>query len=402
MRNDDINPLQPASYVRQAADGGKMNSEGTGPGRAKTVRVLHIIDSLVAGGKERQLLELLKGLQLEDDFACELVIMSNEVQYEAFWHLGVKAHFLPRAVRFDPSIFYRLFRVMRNFQPHVVHSWNSMCSIYGAPVAKLIGAKFVNGYVRAAPPDMNVRDRDYLRGKITTLLSDIVVSNSVTGLSAYRVPYSRGRYIHNGFDQQRLEGIQRPEEIRRELGITTRHVVGMVASFTDKKDYDVFFRMARQVSAVRDDVTFVTIGDGDHLKRFEAMIATDAFPRIRLLGRRQSVESIVNTFTVGILTSNTSLHGEGIANAIMEYMALGKPVVATECGGNRELVEEGETGYLIAGGDTDTLTRHVLNLLDDPVLSARLGESGRSRIRDSFSLERMTQSYARLYRRVIR
>lgn len=388
--------------AQQSAGSGNAITQSVSRTELKQTRVLHIIDSLVAGGKERQLLELLKGLRAESDIACELVIMSNEVQYEAFWQLGVKTHFLPRAVRFDPSIFYRLFKVVRNFQPHVVHSWNSMCSVYGAPVAKLVGAKFVNGYVRAAPPDMNVRDRDYLRGRITTPLSDSVISNSVAGLSAYCVPYKRGRCIHNGFDQQRLEGIPRPEDIRRELGITTRHVVGMVASFTDKKDYDVFFRMARQVSAARDDVTFVTVGDGDHLKRFEAMTATDANLRIRLLGRRQAVESIVNMFTVGILTSNTSLHGEGIANAIMEYMALGKPVVATDCGGNRELVEEGETGYLIASGDTAALTRHVLSLLDNPVLAARLGEAGRSRIRDSFSLERMTQSYARLYRRLVR
>jgi glycosyltransferase involved in cell wall biosynthesis len=102
-----------------------------------------------------------------------------------------------------------------------------------------------------------------------------------------------------------------------------------------------------------------------------------------------------------VLTSNTDTHGEGISNAIMEYMALGKPVVATDCGGNSELIVEGETGYLIANRDTAGLIKRIEKLLDDTLLTLRMGEAGRRRISDAFSQERMTAAYAALYRDVL-
>jgi glycosyltransferase involved in cell wall biosynthesis len=363
----------------------------------ENIRVLHIIHSLLAGGTERQLLELLRGLQKEECITCEVAVLSTDVHFKEAAQLAFPIHYLPRRRRYDLSIFPRLNRVVRDFRPHIVHSWNSMCSVYGAPLAMLAGARFVNGYVRAAAATLGMGDRDYARGKLTIPFSDVVVSNSRAGLAAYGVPTAKGVCIHNGFDQQRLDGLAPAADVRMALGITTPHIVGMVASFSDLKDYDSFFRSAQDVLAVRDDVTFVAVGDGVHFKRFQSLFPQGRHPGIRLLGRRQDVESVVSTFTIGVLTSNTRLHGEGIANALMECMALGKPVIATDCGGNGELVVEGQTGFLIAGADTDALTKHIALLLDDASMASRLGENGRRRIREEFSLERMTQAHVTLY-----
>jgi glycosyltransferase involved in cell wall biosynthesis len=172
----------------------------------------------------------------------------------------------------------------------------------------------------------------------------------------------------------------------------------MVASFSRFKDYDTYFEAAQRIVAQRDDVTFVAIGAGPRFEEYKAKFPEEQFPRIRLPGRRADVESIVNILSIGVLTSNTDTHGEGISNAIMEYMALGKPVVATDCGGNGELILEGETGYLIANRDTDALCNRLELLLGDAALARRLGEAGRRRIAETFGLERMTASYAALYR----
>lgn len=364
-----------------------------------TIRILHVIDSLAAGGKERQLLELLKGLRAGTDVECELAILSKEVHFDELCNLGMNVHFLPRWMRYDPSILLRLLAIMRRFRPHIVHSWNSMCSIYGAPVAKLLGAKFVNGFVRAAPPNLTIRDADYFRGRLTMPLSDIVVANSMAGLRAYAIPAKKSRCIYNGFDLGRTVNLTPPEKVRQALAIETKNIVGMVGSFTRYKDYDTFFRAAFDIVALRDDTTFVAIGDGPNLPRFGSLLTALGNSRIRLLGRRRDVEDIVNTFTVGVLMSSL---GEANSNALMEYMALGKPVIATDCAGNRELIGGGSSGYLISGNDAAVLTRHVINLLDDPVLAARLGDSGRRRISEHFNLEHMTESYVRLYGELLR
>ena len=368
-------------------------AENPRPG-APPIRVLHLIDSLVAGGKERQFIELLKGLKNTPGVTCAGVIFSDVIEYEGFAELGVPFWLLTRNTRYDPGVYGRLHAIMREFRPQIVHSWNGMCSVYGAPLARLCGARFVNGFVRAAPPGLSLRDPDYVRGLLTMPFSDVVVANSAAGLSAYRIPANKGVFIHNGFDRKRLEGLSEPRALRRALAIETPYIVGMIASYSRWKDYDSFFAAAREITAARNDVTFVAVGDGPNFSRYQAALPPERFPAIRLLGRRQDVESIANLFAVGVLLST---QGEGIANAIAECMALGKPVVATDCDGNSELIVESETGYLIPRGDAAALVRRICQLLDDPALAARMGEGGKRRIHESFGLEKMVQSYARLY-----
>ena len=359
------------------------------------MRVLHLIDSLATGGKERQFLELLKGLASEPDIVCHAVVMSEAIDYEDFWRLEIGKTILPRRARYDVSMFPRLYAVMRSFRPDIVQSWNSMCSIYGAPLARLTGARFVDGFVRAGAPRFTMKDPDYFRSRFTLPLTDVVVGNSRAGLEAYSIPGRKAVCIHNGFDPERIRQLDDPGAVKNAFGIETPHIVGMVASFSHYKDYDTFFTMARSLSARRDDVTFVALGGGPRLDDYQARFPRDRFPAIRLLGRCRNAESIINTFTAGILTST---EGEGTSNAIMEYMALGKPVVATDCGGNAELIVEGETGYLIGNADEAALRDRVERILENDALARRMGEAGTRRIEQSFGLNRMTKAYVTLYR----
>lgn len=362
------------------------------------MRVLHVIDSLVGGGKERQFVELLKGLKREPDISCHAVVMSDVIEYEAFHKLDVPTTVLPRRARYDLSIVPRLHRVMHAFRPDIVQSWNSMCSVYAAPLAKLHGAKFLDGFVRAAADSRDLRDPDYFRSRFTLPLTDLVIANSHAGLAAYSVTPSKGVCIHNGFDPARIRQLVAPEAVRLSLRIDTSHIVGMVASFSRFKDYDTFFDAAQRLCGQRNDVTFVTVGAGPRFREYSSRFPVSRFPAIRFLGRRADVENIVNVFSIGVLTST---RGEGISNAIMEYMALGKPAVATDCGGNGELILEGKTGFLIGGRDTAALCDRLTKLLEDGALARRMGEAGRRRIEEAFGLERMTAAYAGIYRRLV-
>jgi glycosyltransferase involved in cell wall biosynthesis len=358
------------------------------------MRLLQVIDSLGSGGKERQFIELLKGLSRVPNVECRAIVMSDLVQYNDFQSLNIRTDTILRRSRFDPSVFFRIDELVKEFDPDIIHSWNAMCSVYIAPVAKLRGVKFVNGYVRDAVPSSGLFDLRRLRGRLTIPFSDVVVSNSRAGLAAYRVPTAKGVCVFNGFDQSRLSNIPNVQEVRDSLGITTPFVVGMVGAFERHKDYESFFSMALDITKERDDITFLAVGGGRGLASFEARFPAEQNPRIKLLGRRGDIEGIVSIFSVGVLMSR----GEGIANAIMEYMALGKPVVATRFGGNSEIVEEGRTGYLV--DDVDGLTKGVLALIENRAQAAAFGERGRDRIKTLFSLEGMTQAYLDIYERL--
>src|SRR5437899_4057343 len=148
----------------------------------------------------------------------------------------------------------------------------------------------------------------------------------------------------------------------------------MVAEFNRFKDYATFIHMARRLSAKRSDVRFLAVGSGQTLQAGKELAAgVDA---IEFLGERKNVEPIVATFDIGVLATFT----EGISNSIMEYMALRKPVVATDGGGTRELVVDGQTGFLVPPAKPEALVAKIEYLLDNPNDARRMGEAGEARL----------------------
>ena len=362
------------------------------------MRILHFTESLGRGGKERQIVELLRGLSPHRDIKSFVAVTDEEeVRYEIDREHAQIIQLVRRGKR-DLRLFKSLYELVSNLKIDIIHSWSSMCSIYAAPVAKLCGTAFVNGFVRDAPPHMTLWNKNYLRGKLTIPFSDIVVANSRAGLAAYHIPERKGVCIYNGFNPERVFNLTDEAELRSMLGITTPHIVGMVANFTPNKDYATFVEMACRICHLRDDVTFVAVGDGETLRQVRDSVPPEHSPRIKFLGRRKDVESIANLFTVGVLATNSRLHGEGISNAITECMALGKPIVATNDGGTPELVLEGQTGFLVPSHDAGVLTDRVLKLLNNVELANEFGMKGRRRIETAFSLDTMTNAYLCLYR----
>jgi len=359
------------------------------------MNILFFIDSLRSGGKERQLAELVKGLTGRDDFRCLVVSMSHENHYLDDSH-DIKI--MERKCRKDPEVFHRFFALAKRFRPQVIHTWLSMASIYAIPSAFLLRAKLVDGSVRDATPQFSPIDGRFLLNRLTFALSHAVVGNSLAGLRAYGVPKSKGVCIYNGFDLRRIRDVK-AVAVRAGLEIHSGPVVGMVATFSERKDYPTFFRSALSVLDKRPDVTFVVVGEGTDSDRCKEHVPDDLRRCFRFLGKRKNVESIVSIFDIGVLASHGS-HGEGISNSIMEYMALSKPVVATDSGGTREIVVDGATGFLVPGADDRLLGEGILRLLQDKELSRNMGRTGRQRIQEEFSYDKMVDSFVNLYLRL--
>jgi glycosyltransferase involved in cell wall biosynthesis len=360
------------------------------------MRVIHITDTLRSGGKERQLVELLKGLINTPDVECELIIMSDDIHYSEVLDFGVKIHYIIRKSRKDPSVFLKLFKLLKERKPNILHSWNSMCSIYALPALKLLRIKFVNGFLRDVPPSFQFGEKLWIRSKLTFIFSDCIVSNSQAALQAYNVPFHKAVCIHNGFDFNRIANLPSVETIRKKYEIVTPFVVGMVASFTYKKDYYSIVDAAKIILGKRSDITFLFIGDGPTLGVMRKYVPERNQPFIKFLGKQKNVEQLSAIFNVGVLTT----HGEGISNSIMEYMALSKPVVATDCAGNRELVKNRNTGFLIKVGDKNALVEKILMLLDKPTYARYLGVNGKSRLEAEFDMKKLTIRHLELYKKI--
>lgn len=132
-------------------------------------------------------------------------------------------------------LFKSLYDLTSSLKIDIVHSWGSICSIYAAPVAKLCGAAFVNGFVRDAPSHMTPWNKNYLMSKLTIPFSDVIVANSRAGLAAYHIPERKGLSIYNGFNPARVLNLRDESELRRMVGITTPTLWGWLLTSGPEK-----------------------------------------------------------------------------------------------------------------------------------------------------------------------
>ncbi len=361
------------------------------------MRILFFIDSFPAGGKERRLVELMKGLRAQPGHVFELVIMTKDVHYKEIFDLCEQVHFVVRKTKKDFSVFGQFHRICKSFRPDIVHCWDSMTAVYLLPLTLFHGFKLVNGMIADTPAVTGIRNRNWLRGKLTFPFSRAVVGNSLAGLQAYGAPKHKSHCIYNGFSFTRTEKLVARDEMRRQLAIETPLVVGMVASFSRFKDYPVYYKAAEQLLAERKDITFLAVGDFTDSEGSIALVSPAFRPAFRFLGRRSDAESLIHCMDICVLATFT----EGISNSIMEYMALAKPVVATDGGGTKEIVDDGKTGYLVQAGQAGELADKIRLLLNDPVKREIMGTAGQAKVRNQFLLSVMVDRYITLYNKLI-
>lgn len=367
------------------------------------MKILFFIDGLIAGGKERRLLELMKGLKTQSDITFELAIMNKEIHYSEVFNLGIKIHFLIRKSRKDLSVFGKLYRICKHFKPDVLHCWDSMTAVIAVPVCAILRIKLINGMVVNTPVKQDVFDKEWLRAQLTFPFSSMVVGNSNAGLRAYRAPKCKSLCIYNGMDFGRFKNLKEAGRIHKELfgdEVKKNFIVGMVAAFEKRKDYKTLIEAALQLLSENYNIRFVLIGNGVDFNLMKEMVPVAFSGKIIFLGKRNDIEDIVNIFDVGILLTNTKIHGEGISNSIIEYMALGKPVIATKGGGTNEIVINQLNGYLIDPDRADQLIEKIKILMNDKDLMRELGENGKELAREKFDLKIMTGEYTILYHKI--
>lgn len=215
------------------------------------------------------------------------------------------------------------------------------------------------------------------------------------------LPLERTRVIRNGVDAPTAERRSADtDDLRAEFAIPpTAPIVGMVANFNRPVKGAVHYVDAlARVAASMPDVRFLLIGRGDNREALQARAdAAGVGVNLVFTGFRDDVDRLYELMDVSALTSLS----EGLSITILESMRHGVPVVATDVGGNSEVVRDGETGYLVPPGDPDAFADRVLGLLRDPGLRRRFGASAKETIRRDFALPTVADEYAAVYAEVM-
>ena len=355
------------------------------------MRILFIIESLRSGGKERRLIELLKGLQ-NYDLNIALILSRDEIHYKEIFELNVSLHILNRQIgKKETKPFFQIFSIARKFNPDIIHSWSNLMSIYSIPTKLLLRKPLINNQIVDAPKKVT---RSFLSHRITFPFSNTIIANSKAGLIAYSAPPKKSTVIYNGFDFNRLNNLKEPNEVRKEINIKTDLVVGMVASFSKLKDYETYIKAANIILNNNNNVTFLCVGSGDKTK-YREMVSSSAKDNVIFMDAREDVLSIMNICDIGVLSTFT----EGISNALIEFMALRKPVVATDGGGTKELIINGKTGFLVREKSELELSGKIMDLLNQETLRISIGRNGYNRVIKRFNIKTMTNSFLDVYKK---
>jgi glycosyltransferase involved in cell wall biosynthesis len=238
-------------------------------------------------------------------------------------------------------------------------------------------------------------------GRVTDLWVCVSRAERDALLAAGLYDPNRVRVVLNGIDWRKFAGwsAQR-QQTRQSIGIPTdAFVVTTVCRLYRPRDFYTLLEAFRGVRAALHDAHLLIVGDGPQRAQVEGWITSLSLQTsVHLLGLRRDVPQILGATDVFVLSSRG---WEGLPLTVLEAMASGLPVVASDVGGTREAVTHQETGYLFAPGDVAALSAHVLGLATEPLLAKQMGQRGLARVRELFILERMARETADLYEQVL-
>jgi glycosyltransferase involved in cell wall biosynthesis len=382
--------------------------------RMSKLKVVHILSRLNIGGTASHVILATRGLR--DRGVEALLITGREDPREGnMFSLAEAKNVQPilipslrRAISplRDLAAGYQIWKILRREKPQIVHTHASKAGVLGRIAALLAGVPVrihtFHGHVL----------QDYFHPHVSRIFiwieralarrSDAIIgvsSEVCSQLIDMGIAESdKVRHIGIGLELEPFADCDRERgKLKAELGIPNDiPVVGMIARLAPVKGYEVFFQAtARLTQQMNGRVRFLVIGDGPLRHSLEAQVRDMGLGQaVIFTGFREDLVRIYADLDVVALSS----HNEGTPVTLIEAAAAGRPGVATRVGGVPELIEDGVNGFLVEKGDWQALADRMAWLLAHPEEARRMGQSGRQRVLEAFSVQRLIDDLVRLYR----
>lgn len=358
------------------------------------IKVCHIIPTLVQGGAEKQLSLLATNLD-RSRFEVHVVVLTHSGPLEKqLRDASIEVHVIGKRWKFDPTSYLRLKKCLQSLAPDIVHTWLFAANSYGRWAAASCKVPVIIAAERCVDPWKAWWNHavDRLSLKHTSCIA--TNTNAIVDFyDRHQIPSQLFRVIPNAI-QPAARTISKVELFER-LGIPPRkYVIGAIGRLWPQKGYPDLIWASELVRIVLKDVWVVILGDGPQRQRLmELRDQYGSQDALKFVGHRTDASELLTAFD---LLWNGS-HYEGQSNTILEAMVAGVPVVATDIPGNRDLVQNAETGYLYPVGDVGHLSRQSAAILMDAELRQRMSEQSKLRASEHFSLEKMVEGYQHLY-----
>lgn len=367
--------------------------------------VLQFIGSFHQGGSERQAVQLARLLHADKSFNVRLATLENAgVLLEEVEKLELGEIPEYKLTSFYNANFVKQLLKCANFlrteRIEVIHTHDFYTNVFGMLAAQIIKVPLAVASKRETG-GMRTKWQQRIE-KFAFRQANAIVANSEAVknyLIGEGVPGEKIRVIYNGLDLDRLTPkLTDRKAICAELNLPPDEnikFITLVANLRHEvKNQAMLLRAAAKVLEKFPNAHFVLAGEGEQRESLEKLAnELKIAENVHFIGRCTQIPELLSVSFAGALTS----FNEGFSNAILEYMAAGLPVVATDVGGAREAVLENETGFLVESGDDRALAERLIELLENEEKARRFGANGRKRVEEKFSCAAQLENTLKLY-----
>lgn len=362
--------------------------------KTKTVLIVHIVFRFDYGGLENGVVNVINGLS-GGPFRHIVVALTEATEFADRLRDGVAVKSIGKKPGKDFGAYVRLYRLLRQLRPDIVHTRNigTLDCAFVAFLARVpIRIHGEHGWDVFDPDGTSPKYR-FMRRVLYRFVQRIVaVSEDLQRwlVEVVGLPERKIRHICNGVDTERF----RPAQENERTAECDDVVIGSVTRFSAIKDplnlVEAFIELRRSDSSAR----LVMIGDGElHQQAKRRLTEAGLVNSNWLPGSRDDIGQQLRKMDIFVLGSLR----EGISNTVLEAMASGLPIIASDTGGNRELIENGVNGRLVPPGDQKALANAIRDYVQDAEQRTRHGSTSRDRALSLFSIDTMVDNYQALY-----
>jgi glycosyltransferase involved in cell wall biosynthesis len=374
------------------------------------MRITHVITRLIIGGAQENTLSSVLGLRQKPGFDVQLISGPTTGPEGSLASLDSQLITIPSLVRpinpaYDFLALRQLRQTFRDSRPEIVHTHSGKAGILGRLAAAQAGVPIIVhtihgpsfGNFQNALANVLFRAAERRAGKVTTHFVTVAEAMTEQYLAAgigRREQYTK---IFSGFNLNPYLSATNDPQLRAKLGIAPDDlVIGKISRLFKLKGHDDLFSVAPEIVRRQPRVKFLFVGDGEWRTKFENKARALGLDKHVIFAGLVPPEDVPKYVGVMDLLVHLSLR-EGLPRALPQALAGGKPVIAYDCDGAREVCLNEKTGFLLQPGDLTGLTEKLSQLIENASLRERLGQTGREFVRENFSVERMVEQLEALY-----
>lgn len=369
----------------------------------RRLTVMLLVNDLRIGGAERQLVELARGLDKERFRVLVATLYAGQpFENDLEDCPGVELVSLNRRGKFDITTLFKLVSLLRREKVDIIQPFLTPATTFG-----MMAAVIARTPVKIVTERCGVRLNTHFGNKVYRFFEDrltrfasAVVPNSEAGRRYVRsrgIAREKVRVIYNGVAPERVNTtLAERQALRHEYGVLDESwLIGIVASLTPAKDHASFLQAASIVRAEVPGTKFILVGDGplyNDLRRRASVLGLNG--SVIFAGHQMRVAPFIGAMDVAVLSS---CDHEGCSNFLLEAMGLGRPIVATDVGGNEELFPYGEAGLIVPPSNPLILAHAILEIMRHPDAAEHMQRRSREIFRQRFTLPTMIGEYEDLY-----